>query len=310
MEMNASNVNVTVNVTGLEEETYNALSDITLFYKIYLELYTILSILCIIANSLLMFVILKHRRLRKEKENIILLNWCVLNTFFMVTQPATFRIEMYWTGIWRYTTFCVLEQTEYTALFGDVILIELLFLYWFLKMYYPRASRKLSAHLHFVLIIVYVLFVTCVALHIGTCVRRSRGYAEVILVLSYSIFLLFMIVMNITHLVKRRKLVQTTPVSNVPYILSNIFFLAVFPLLVVGFVGLFIEAHYFLIISLVNISLFLSIMNPIYFFVTLYKFDNNYNTFLGYVLRCKCNQYGNDEMQEEPVVYNTTVQIS
>lgn len=307
--MNATANNGTVNITDFEEETYHALSDINMLLQIFLELYTVLSIACIIANSLLIFVILKHRRLRKEKENIILLNWCILNTFFMVTQPTTFRIGMYWTKMWNFTTFCVLEQTEYTALFGDIILIELLLLYWFLKVYYPRASRKLSAHLHFVLIVVYLVFVACVALHIETCVNRYFGFSEVILIFAYGIFILFMIAMNITHLVKRRKLVQPTTISNIPYILSNIFFVAIFPLLIFFIISGCFGVHYYAIMSFFIISFFLGIMNPIYFFITLYKFDRNFNTFLGYVLRCKCNQYGNDEMQEEPVVYNTTVQI-
>ncbi|XP_050517406.1 uncharacterized protein LOC126892034 isoform X1 [Diabrotica virgifera virgifera] len=301
----------THNISDLDAEEFDYYNHVSIFYKIYIEIYTFLAIICIVANILLIFVILKYRRLRYDKENIIILNWCVLNTFFMLTQPQTFRFSFYWTGLWSHRAFCILEQAEFTALFGDILFIVLLFIFWFCKLYYPAKYVKLANHVRFAVIIVYFICLCSFSLHIYACFNRKyMRISELVLWLMYLIFVVFMIVMNVVHLVKRRKFVQTTTVSNIPLILCNVYFSSIILLIFTILINITIDLGIEFAICLMATSMLLSIVTPIYFFLTLYRYDKNYNTFLGYVLTCQCNKYGKDEFQEEPVVFNGTVQMS
>ncbi|XP_072399529.1 uncharacterized protein [Diabrotica undecimpunctata] len=301
----------TQNISDLEAEEYDYYKHVSIIYRIYIEVYTILSIICVAADILLIFVILKYRRLRYDKENIIILNWCVLNAFFMLTQPHTFRFSFYWTGLWSLKTFCILEQAEYTALFGDILFIVLLFIFWFFKVYYPAKYVKLANHVRFAIMFVYFICLCCLGLHIDTCINRHYlRLAEMILCLMYLIFVVFMIVMNVVHLIKKRKFVQTTTVSNIPLVLCNVYCSSIIMLIFTLVLNLIGDLPLEFALCLGATSLILSVVTPIYFFLTLYKYDKNYNTFLGYVLRCQCNKYGKDELQEEPVVFNGTVQMS
>lgn len=292
------------------DEYYSAYEQqMTLIYRIFLELYTVLSLVCLAADILIIYVITKYRRLRNDKANVILLNWAVLNTFFMITQPPTLRISFSWTDTWNSTMFCIAEQAEYTALTGNVLLIELLFIYWFLKVYYPTKCVKFEKHIRVALGIFYLFLIFALAVHLEGCInRRYLTLSELFLLLLYLIFIVFMIIMNITHFIKKRKLIQTTVISNIPLILCNVFFFSIVPMLTVIMIHFITRIEHVTALILINISLILAVMNPIYFFVVLYKCDKNFKTFFGYIFSCQCRKYG-DEMVEETVVFNGDVQM-
>nr|XP_023027602.1 uncharacterized protein LOC111515617 [Leptinotarsa decemlineata] len=277
--------------------------------KIYIELYTILSLICVACNIIIAFVIIKYRRLRLDKSNIILLNWTIVNNLFMITSPISQRLSTDWeTYFAAYTFFCSLEQTQYCILLANLLLVDLLLINWYLKVYHTVIYEKFVNYLNYILVAIYVPVIISTGVHVSSCFEYRLITSEVFLLISYLKFIVFMIAMNIVHLVKRRRLAPSTVTSNMPLYLVNTYFLSICPLLLAIFSHLLLHDQLFSLIILIG-GLILAVMNPIYFFIILYNFDKDYRTFFGHVFSSKCCEYKDDELQEEPVVFNGSVQL-
>ncbi|XP_023310634.1 uncharacterized protein LOC108908885 [Anoplophora glabripennis] len=276
------------------------------FNKRFLEVYIVVSLICLIANLLIIFVTLKYKRLRHEKLNIIILNWAIINCPFVLSVPITFGLAVYLTHLTERSTFCFVNHMEYTLFLMDIILIVILTLYWYTKLYHTEKHKKFDQHIKCVLIFLYIFLISLTALNIDAC-YNSRMFTVIglVLVLTYLAFMLFMPIINIVHAVKKRRLVDYSNRKNVPFMLSNILFLSHLPALLAVFnVPLFGLPT---ILILRSIAFCIGTLNPVYFLVVLYLCDRNYNTFLKHVFSCRCREY-NDELVEPPVSYNNGIE--
>ncbi|KAG5886644.1 hypothetical protein JTB14_001006 [Gonioctena quinquepunctata] len=310
----SSGLNITIGNQSNSEDVFEEVLESTdLVTKIYIELYTILTFVCIACNIILGFVIIKYRRLRREKSNIILLNWTIVNNLFMLSSPISARLSMDWeTYFDGIHIFCTLEQVQLSILLTNLLLIIVLFIDWFLKLYYTVTHQKFEKNLIFILGALYVCTAVCIGFTVEDCFSIGGIRADIYLLFSYVIFIVFMIIMNIVHFVKKRRLINTTNVSHTPLYLANTYFLSVCPLFILVFIILGLSRYGInevIALTLICGTLVLALMNPIYFFVILFKYEKDYRTFLGHIFSCKCFDYKDDELQEEPVVFNGSVQI-
>ncbi|XP_018563618.1 chemokine C-C motif receptor-like 2 [Anoplophora glabripennis] len=276
------------------------------YHKRFLEAYILVSLVCIIANILIIFVILKYKRLRQEKWNIIILNWAIINCPLMMTAPITFGLAVYASHLVPQSAFCFVYHMEFTLFLIDIVLIVILTVYWYMKLYHTEKHKKFDQHIKCVLIFVYIFLISLTALNIDACFNsRIFTLTGLILVITYLAFVLFMPIINIVHAVKKRRLVDYSNRKNVPFMLSNILFLSHLPGFLVLFATPFLSPFTNQILS--SIAFFIAILNPVYFFIVLYHGDRNYNIFLKHVFSCRCREY-NDELVEQPVSYNNGVE--
>lgn len=293
------------NSTEIFEEE-NIRGDHDIFIRVLLEVYTLTSIVCVAANILIIFVIVKYKRLRREKWNIIILNWATVNCLYMSSSPITFRLIVdLWHLVTSTTTLCFVEQMEYSLLLIDILLIILLTLYWYIKLYHAQTYVKLNQHMKYVLIFVNALVIPCVGLNVDNCYNLKYFYlSELIVAFVYLLFVLFMTIINIIHAVRKRRLVEYSNRKNVPFILSNTLFLSYLPILLALFSPLF-SIHASTYELLIAGCLLIAILNPFYFFIILYRCDRD--TFFRHIFSCRCREYS-DELVEQPVSYNNEIE--
>ncbi|XP_074036432.1 uncharacterized protein isoform X2 [Leptinotarsa decemlineata] len=307
--MNISLANSTFNESDLEQEFVFNRGVEELASRIFLELFTILSFICIAFNIIISFVILRYRRLREEKSNIILLHWAIINSLFMLSTPTNYRFMHDFSDAIDYlSVYCIVEQFEHTFLLADILLITFLVIYWYLRLYYPSKFQNIVKYFVIYIGCLYVLCVIILALEIHSCNNNIFGLAQITLFLSYLLFFLFMVIMNIIHAVRKKSLPHNSNKRNLPFVLSNTFFVCYIPIVVSLFLGLLIEFNYIVLLATIYTTFFISIMTPVYFFMILYKYDDDFHTFFRHVLTCKCRQY-QEEFQEHQVIYNNDVNV-
>lgn len=275
-------------------------------YKIYTDIFTLVSVFCIALNILVAFLMFRYRRLRKDKSNLILAHWCIVNSLFMLSSPVTLRAAISWTyyGEASATFFCIVEQSEYTFLFCNILQMVLLTFYWYYKLFDRVKFEKYIRNFNFFLGLVYVMSVFCIAVHFDVCYnRRYYTASEFVLFVTYLVYIIFMIVINILSFIKMRGIEQDHK-RNIPMIITNTFFCAILPTLFMIFIGMSIVVEPVLLVALFSTAMILSVSNPIYFFFVLYRYHEDFRTFFKHVLTCECTKYNDEELMENPVVFN------
>ncbi|XP_018568562.1 kappa-type opioid receptor-like [Anoplophora glabripennis] len=274
--------------------------------KRFLEVYIVISLVCLTANILIIFVILKYKRLRQEKWSIIILNWAIINCPLTIISPTTFGTALYLLHLVSYKIFCLVQQIEHILFLADLLLIIILTIYWYLKLYHTEKYVKLCQNIKGVLIFVYVLLIFLAGFNVYTCINRWFLLPEIILYLSELVFILFMAVINIVHAVKMRRLVDYSNRKNIPFLLSNTLFLSYLLVLLV----LLTESYFshLTVQILINVALCIATLNPFYFFMILYHSDRNYNTFFKHLLSCRCKEYNDELVEEHAVSYNNGIE--
>lgn len=277
------------------------------FFEIFFEIFVLISLTCVVANIFIIFVTVKYKRLRREKWSIIILNWAIINCPLMISAPITFGLTVHVPKlIARDSTFCFVQHTELTLFLINIILIVILTIYWYMKLYHTEKHKKLDQHIKCVLIFLYIFFIALTGLNIDACYNsRVLTVTGIIVILSYLAFILFMPIINIIHAIRMRKLVDYSNSKNIPFILSNVLFLSQLPSIVIIFTRSFFSP--FTNNVLMSVGFFIATLNPIYFFLVLYFYDRNYNVFLKHVFTCRCKEY-NDELVEQPVSYNNGIE--
>lgn len=276
------------------------------FNRILLNVYILLSLICIIVSLLIIFVILKHKRLREEKWSMIVLNWTILNCLLMITGPITLGIAVHLTHLVKYDIYWFVHQMEYILFFIDLLLIIILTIHWYMKLYHTEKYIILNENIKYVFIFVYLLLTILTILNL--CFIGNRWIiitADIIMFTSCLVFILFMTVVNIVHAVKMRRLVDYSNRKNIPFLLSN----ALFASYLLVLVAILLSSYVSILIDqiLVSVSFLIANLNPFYFFIILYRSDRNYNTYFKHIFTCRWREY-KDELVEYPVSYNNGIE--
>ncbi|XP_049823510.1 uncharacterized protein LOC109599580 [Aethina tumida] len=269
---------------------------------LFMDFYFILSLICLAADFVIIIAIVKYRRLRNRKSNILILHWTICDATFQGLHPVIFRLSLQGTfQHWYHEIVCILEEFCYTMLMIEVLFVILLTFYWYYEIHDPIKLVKLGNHLTFSVVFVYCFGLFSMGIHIWACVAHSffGPTSMIISVLGFFAYFLFTVIINIVSAI-RRKLNRSTsrPLSNVNFILSNFFFICKFSVLVVCLVSSLFVFHF---IGIMAAFLF-AVSNSIFNLIILYFRDEDYKVFLKNIFTLKCGRY-NDEFVDEPIRY-------
>ncbi|XP_064212709.1 C-C chemokine receptor type 2 [Tribolium castaneum] len=276
--------------------------NITSYERILLELFTIIALMSLTANSFLIFVIVKYEKLREDTTNQIFLHLNILQAVLLFSTPLTVRIanEFFWSTAVHLRVFCVLYQVETNVMFAIVGILFLIVCDSFLKIYYEDKYAKFRRICKFFLGGIYGSTACSSLLTVQYCIfnHYMAFFTYIVMALAVFIFVLFLIVINVIHSFKKRKLNYKS--SNLGLVVPNIFFLLWCPFLIVLFVTLFYKSAH-----ITTKALFLlGFLSPIFNLVYVYFWDDNYNVFLRQVFMFKCGKYQNDNLEDQSVAYD------
>jgi hypothetical protein len=291
----------------MTNSTGNITTDVTDGYvRISLEVFTVVGLLSVAANFFIVFVVLKYKKLREDATNLIFLHVNILQVAFLLATPLTIRLTMMFTEVtvvYR-VVFWALYQIEISVMFAATCFLFLMVRDWYIKLYRKETYVKFCRIYKFGIATVYVLALFITSITIQFRFQHNMFLITyiiyIVMLASVGLFLLFLIVMNIIHAFKKRRITVGRS-GTYGLAIANIFFL------------LWLPSVLFVIVSIdrvFNTSLFfigllpLSFSTPIFNLIYLYNFDENYNVFLKQLFKCRCNQYSNETLQDQPVSYN------
>ncbi|KYB27695.1 uncharacterized protein LOC100142444 [Tribolium castaneum] len=282
------------------------------YHRIFIELFTIVALVSLAANSFLIFVIFKYKKLRKETTNKIFLHLNILQALFWIATPLTLQLgyEFEWSFSVELGVFCTLYQIELNAAFAVTGILFVLVCDSFLSIYCKEKYKTFGRFYKYFLIGVYVLTVCTSLATIQYCflLHYMILYTYHVMIVATLIFVVFLIIINIVHAVKKRKLTNYHS-SNIGLAVPNIFFLLWSPFLIFLLIG-FLAGLGEPITAIVLCSLGFS--SPVFNLIYVYFYDNNFNVFLRQVFTCRCKEYKNENLEDQSVAYNGVegVQIS
>ncbi|XP_049823508.1 uncharacterized protein LOC126264126 [Aethina tumida] len=273
------------------------------YWTLSLDLYFLLSLICLAADFVIIIAIAKYRRLRNRKSNIIILHWTICDATFQALHPVIFRLSIKGTfQYWYHEIVCVIEELCYTLLLVEVLFVVLLTFYWYYDIHDPTMLVKINNHMTFLIIFVYCIGMFSMGFHVWSCVTHFHmgSISFLISILGFLVYFLFMLIINIISVI-RRKLNRSTsrPFGNINYVLSNFFFLCKFSVLVVTLVSSLFRFHTIGIM----VTFFFAVSNSIFNLIILYKRDEDYKVFLKNIFTLKCDRY-NDEFVDEPIRFS------
>lgn len=305
--------NLTENYTATED-LY--IEDILLQYeieswtlRITIEAVSIISLFCLVVNILACFIIFKFKRLRQNASYKIIVNWFILNSIFMLTSPLLLRVSVDWHILNNIPLelSCFIGQVNAVSLIGSVFLMILLCFQWYFQLYFPSLSSKYDRSIIYFIAAVNMMLIACVVQGATGCITFYYYFVNGLLMMaSFLFFNIFMIIMNIVHFCKKKRLVNNSD-KNIPYLLTNMFFLLYLSVIIVIILYWVSLGNVFFFMAVCVSSLF-TLACPIYFFDVLYKHDRNFNTFTRHVLSCRCTKYTGDEFFDQSVNFNNLQQ--
>ncbi|KYB25437.1 somatostatin receptor type 4 [Tribolium castaneum] len=281
------------------------------YERIFLELFTVVALLSLAANSLLIFVIVKYKKLRKDATNVIFLHVNILQAVFLVSAPLTWRTSMYFffKSPVHFTVFCALYQIE--ACVGSAIIgfLFLLICDSYLKIYYKEKYRKFCRIYKFLQIAIYFLMLCTCSITINVCFSRYMfAFAYIFIFFAICIVIAVLIIIDVIHVFRKRKLTNYKD-SNIGLVVSNFFFLFWMPC-ILFFVsctrGQTCEPIALILLFVLGFA------SPIFNLVYVFCCDNYFNVFLKQVFTCRCKEYKNEDLEDQSVVYSDSngVQIN
>ncbi|KAJ3642372.1 hypothetical protein Zmor_025167 [Zophobas morio] len=289
--------NITSNFT---DEEYHHRE--TSYERIFLEVFTVVGLLSVVANSLLIFVIVKYKKMREDPTNVIFLQMNILQAFCLLATPLTLRILMEFFDVSPVHTivFCASYQVESTIMVAITWYLFLLICDWYLKLYYKNVYVKFCRVYKFFIAAFYVLTMFVCSITVQICFKSAMyGFVYMILAAGLCFLVLFLIIINIIHLVRRRRITSDCK-GNIGLAIANIWFGLWCPTLI--FVLLTILGNIAAPVLLIFVFS-LGFSSPVFNLIYLYYYDDRYNIFLRKVFTCKCNEYSNESL-ETPVSYN------
>ncbi|XP_044272063.1 kappa-type opioid receptor-like [Tribolium madens] len=278
-------------------------SQVPLHERIFLELFTLVALLSLAANSLLIFVIVKYKKLRKDATNVIFLHVNILQAVYFFSAPLTWRTAIYFflDSPVHFTVFCALFQIE--ACVGAAIIgfLFLLICDSYLKIYYKEKYRKFCRIYKFFIIVIYILMLCTCTITVNVCFGRHMfAFTYVFIFFAICVAIAILIIIDIIHVFRKRKLTNYKD-SNIGLVVANFYFLLWTPC-VIFLLTSFIRGqggHITLILLFV-----LGFTSPIFNLIYVYCCDNNFNVFLRQVFTCRCKEYKNEDLEDQSVVYS------
>lgn len=255
--------------------------------RLLLELFTLIALLSLISNILTIFLICKHKKLRCNATNIIILNINLVQMLVFCSSPLILRIWIdfpyllytYWDDdIVMSFFFCTLNTIELVLMSSLCIFLILLVCDWYFKVYKKGNYSKFCNVYKFFIVFIYLIIIFCSFLTTQFCFRiEEPTFLPIIILyvslLFYVIMAVFLIAMNIVHWFKIR--VETRP--NEPGLpLGNIFILVWVPF-VIYFLFEIYGIRYVILRVVCTTFVFTS---PIFSFLYLFFYCNDYNMFL------------------------------
>lgn len=127
-------------------------------YRIVFEVLAAFTIVPILIDLFVIFVILKFRRLREHKSNIIILHFLIVNVICWILIPFTLRIVSFYEVYFEFRhVFCIISDAELIAVTINILLLVLLSMYWYINKYYPHTGEKFARNINVFLGIIYLL---------------------------------------------------------------------------------------------------------------------------------------------------------
>ncbi|KYB25436.1 uncharacterized protein LOC100142219 [Tribolium castaneum] len=270
--------------------------------RIFLELFTLVAFLSATANTLLIFTIIKYKKLRENATNVIFLHVNISQAGFLLSTPLIFRTFLYFFDkSVHLTVFCAFYQL--TACVGSAIagFLFLLICDSYLKIYHKEKYRKFCRILKYFIIAIYVLTILTSSVTLHVCFN-SYMYAFTHIFFFFAICCVFiaLIVVNLVHAFRKRRVNYKD--SNIGLVVANAFFLLWTPAVI--FVVLSKNGIVFAGLIVFILFFALGLTSPIFNLVYVYCCDNNFNVFLRQVFTCRCKDYKNEDLEDQPVVYN------
>ncbi|XP_044267102.1 somatostatin receptor type 4-like [Tribolium madens] len=269
----------------------------------FFESLTVVSSFSLLANALLIFVILKYRKLREDTSNLIFLLFNILEGVILL---CTFFIPKFFDSQ-NFRLFCTFFLIDISAIFAILIILFLLICDIYIKIYYKNKYKNFGLFCKFVLILTCILTVCAPFFTVPICM--SNQYMPLfILFISIgvtAILVLFLIIINIVHAIRKRRLTNYKS-SNIGLVVPNIFLLAACSTLILY---LCLELLYYIQVApityiLLLILFVLTFSNPIINLIYVYVYDNDYNVFLKVTFNCRCREYENVNLEDQSVTFN------
>ncbi|XP_044268288.1 uncharacterized protein LOC123013662 [Tribolium madens] len=286
-----------VNINDISYDTY---------FRILLELLTVVGLISIVANFFLIFVIIKYKKLREDTTNLIFLHLNIMQVVILIGTLITQRIEIQYefssASKVHARVFCILYQIDVSVLlFGILGVLFLLVCDSFIKIYYKNKYQSFGLFCKFALIGFYILPGCIPFILVPYCVSDPYFILLIclIMIVCTAIVASPVIIINIIHAIKKRKLINYKS-SNIGLVVPNIFFLLWCPTLTIALLCMFVLSAP-IVAAILCVLLFL---NPVFNLLYVYFYDSDYKIFLKLCFTCKCNEYSTVNLEDQSVTYN------
>ncbi|KAJ8982893.1 hypothetical protein NQ317_004323 [Molorchus minor] len=235
------------------------------------------AIVCLITDVLLTFIILRYKNIRQDRVNIIILNIIVLDFLLVIASviPTMFvETETYFSRI--------LPELFVVLHLPSIVMCAFLTNYWYMKLYFSNRLLKLNNHFKILICGIYVLAGFCIGVYYFT---------EVLFVLPFFMYIVFMVVVDIAHAVNMSKIDDYKLKDDCIFFLVNAFCVLKTPVLTVialRYTNILQDA--FISEIVLYLSILFAALNSIGFLIILYLNDRRYKLALQEAFRCRCKR--------------------
>nr|XP_015835495.1 PREDICTED: chemokine C-C motif receptor-like 2 [Tribolium castaneum] len=275
------------------------------FRRIYFELLVVVSLISLAANFLLIFVMVKYKKLRQDTTNKLFLHFNVFQVVLLigtnVGHKLLFDYEFSETTKTFNRVLCIFYQLDVGLLFGMFAILCLLVCDGFIKIYHKKKYQSFGFYCNFVPFGIYLLPVCFAVIMVPQC-ESDEYFSLLIYFITVGVtatLALLLIIANIIHAVRKRKLTNYNS-SNIGLVVPNIFFLLWCPTLTIVLLSLFV-LHAPVSVTILSVLLF---ANPLINLLFVYFYDSDYHTCLRLTFTCKCREYNNVNLEEQAVTLN------
>lgn len=275
-------LNYTLNISGMGHYGIK-------YIRVQLEIFTAISLIACVTNLLIIFSILKNKKLKTNVTNVIIGHIKIIEAMFLLVTPLTCRIYMTFSHLSHLSTsmFWGLYQTQILLGCSVCLFLVLLVFDGHLKLYHNNLHETFCGVYKYYVIGIYILLI---GLSLVTSIFWVENWVLIFIIvnilLNLGLFPIFLIIMNIIHTSKKTKLTNFETPSNLGLAISNIFIFCYIPCII----SFLISAFY----NIVNIFIFICSFNliflcPIFTFVYLINQNTDFCITFGRVFRCQNN---------------------
>lgn len=267
-----------------------------------LNLYFFLSLICLTADLVLITAIVRYSRLLNRKSNMVILHWTICDATFQALHPTIFRVSIKGTSqYWYHEIVCSVEKFCYMLLLVQILFVVLLTFYWYYDVHDSVKLIKISNQMTSWIIFVYCVGLFSTGFQVWSCVTDFQmGYTSFLFsILGFLVFSLFMLIINIASIIRRKLNNTSGPFGDVNFILGNLFFLSKFSAMVIMHVSYFLRFHS----NAFTVAFFFAVSNSIFNLIILYIRDEDYKGVLNNIFTLNCGRC-NEEFVDEPIMFS------